>query len=210
MVSLAQLAVFVPAAALVAVSPGANNVLAMQHAMRFGAREAIVALAGRLAAFVLMLALAAAGLAAILARSQAVFEVVKWLGVAYLAYLGLRSIAGRSPTEPALQPAGAVAVAGRVVRARREFLTIAANPKALLLFTAFLPQFVDRGEPVAGQLLVLGIIYIALELVAASGWALAGERLRLAGLGARARRRVDQVVGGIFLGLAGMLATARR
>ena len=208
MVSLAQLAVFVPAAALVAVSPGANNVLAMQHAMRFGAREAIVALAGRLAAFVLMLALAAAGLAAILARSQAVFEVVKWLGVAYLAYLGLRSIAGRSPTEPALQPAGAVA--GRVVRARREFLTVAANPKALLLFTAFLPQFVDRGEPVAGQLLVLGIIYIALELVAASGWALAGERLRLAGLGARARRRVDQVVGGIFLGLAGMLATARR
>jgi threonine/homoserine/homoserine lactone efflux protein len=208
MVSLAQLAVFVPAAALVALSPGANNVLAMQHAMRFGAREAVIALAGRLAAFLVMLALAVAGLAAILARSQSVFEIVKWLGVAYLAYLGVRSITGRSPTQTAPQRTGAVA--GRVVRARREFLTVAANPKALLLFTAFLPQFADRGEPVAGQLLVLGIVYIALELVAASGWALAGERLRLAGLGARARRRIDQVVGGVFLGLAGMLATARR
>ena len=106
--------------------------------------------------------------------------------------------------------ARSAAVAGRVVRARREFLTVAANPKALLLFTAFLPQFVDRTEPVAGQLLVLGLVYIALELLAASGWALAGARLKLAGLGARARHRVDQVVGGVFLGLAGLLATTKR
>jgi len=208
MVSLAQLAVFVPAAALVALSPGANNLLAMQHGMRFGATEAVIALAGRLAAFVVMLALAAAGLAAVLTRSQAVFEVVKWLGVAYLVYLGVRSFTGRAVTDP--EPERSAAVAGRVVRARREFLTVAANPKALLLFTAFLPQFVDRTEPVAGQLLVLGLVYIALELLAASGWALAGARLKLAGLGARARHRVDQVVGGVFLGLAGLLATTKR
>jgi threonine/homoserine/homoserine lactone efflux protein len=210
MVSLAQLAVFVPAAALVALSPGANNILALQHGMRFGAGEAVIALAGRLSAFLVMLGLAAAGLAAVLTRSQAVFEAVKWAGVAYLAYLGVRSIAGRGGSDRTIERSAGDAVAGRLVRARREFLTVAANPKALLLFTAFLPQFVDRSPPVSGQLIVLGLIYIALELAAAAGWAIAGERLTLAGLGARARRRVDQAVGGVFLGLAGLLAASKR
>jgi threonine/homoserine/homoserine lactone efflux protein len=207
MVSFAQLAVFVPTAVLVAVAPGANNVLAMQHGMRFGAGEAVIALAGRLTAFLVMLALAAAGLAAVLTRSQAVFEAVKWAGVAYLVYLGVRSIVARSVMEP--EGRSSALAASRVVRARREFLTVAANPKALLLFTAFLPQFVDRSEPVAGQLLVLGLVYIAIELVAATGWAVAGERLQAAGLRERARRRLDRAVGGVFLGLAGLLATSR-
>ena len=208
MVSLTQLLVFLPAAALVALSPGANNLLAMQHGMRFGVAEAVIALTGRLAAFAVMLALALTGMAAVLTRSQTTFELVKWAGVAYLAYLGLRSLVVRPVTGDGA--AASPAAGGRMVRARREFLTVAANPKALLLFTAFLPQFVDPTEPVAGQLLLLGPLYIALELLAATGWALAGHRLKVADLGARARRRLDQAVGGVFLGLAGLLATTRR
>lgn len=207
MVSFTQLAVFLPAAALVALSPGANNFLAMQHGMRFGVTEAVIALAGRLAAFVTMLALAVAGLAAVLTRSQAVFELVKWVGVAYLAYLGIRSLLARSVGhDDAVDSAD---IAGRVVRARRELLTVAANPKALLLFTAFLPQFVDPAKPVAGQLMVLGLVYIALELAAATGWAFVGQRLKMADLRDRVRRRLDQAVGGVFLALAGLLATAK-
>ena len=86
---------------------------------------------------------------------------------------------------------------------------MAANPKALLLFTAFLPQFIDPTRSVAGQLLVLGPLYIALELVAATAWACAGHRLKVAELGARARCRVNRAVGGIFLGMAGVLATTK-
>ena len=205
---MSQLAIFLPAAALVAISPGANNLLAMQHALRFGVGEAVLALAGRLAAFAVMLALAAAGLAATLTRSQAVFELVKWAGVAYLASLGIRSLVSRPATNR--EGTSAPDAADRLLRARREFLTVAANPKALLLFTAFLPQFVDPTRPVAGQLVVLGSLYIALELLAATGWAFVGHRLRLAGLRDRARRRLDRVFGGVFLGMAGLLATAKR
>ena len=97
MVSSAQIAVFVPAAALVALSPGANNLLAMQHGMRHGITEAAIALTGRLMAFIVMLALAVGGLAAVLTRSQTVFELVKWAGVVYLAYLGIRSFMARRP-----------------------------------------------------------------------------------------------------------------
>jgi len=179
----------------------------MQHGMRFGVAEAIFALAGRLAAFAVMLALALVGLAGVLTRSQTAFELVKWAGVAYLAYLGVRSLLARSSAKTHIDDVPTSA--GRLIRARREFLTVAANPKALLLFTAFLPQFVDRAEPVAGQLVVLGSLYITLELLAATGWALAGHRLRLADLGRRARRRMDRAVGGVFLGMAGLLATAR-
>ncbi len=208
MVSLTQLAVFLPAAALVAISPGANNFLAMQHGMRFGVTEAVLALAGRLAAFAVMLALAVAGLAVVLTRSQTVFEIVKWSGVVYLAYLGIRSLASRPGGDgPTASSASSL---GRMALARREFLTVAANPKALLLFTAFLPQFIDPARPVAGQLVVLGPLYIALELLAATGWALLGHRIKLAELGARARRRLDQAVGGVFLGLAALLATTKR
>lgn len=209
MVSWSQLLVFVPAAALVAISPGANNLLAMQHGMRFGVTEAVFALAGRLAAFLVMLGLAVAGLAVVLSRSQAVFEVVKWLGVAYLAYVGVRTLTeGASRKDRMAEPSARVA--GRLLLARREFFTVAANPKALLLFTAFLPQFIDPAGSVSGQLVVLGPIYIALELMAATVWALFGHRLHLAELGARARRRLDRAVGAIFLGLAGLLATAKR
>ena len=153
MVSFTQLAVFLPAAALVALSPGANNFLAMQHGMRFGVTEAVIALTGRITAFAVMLGLAAAGLAAVLTRSQIMFEVLKWAGVADLAYLGIRSLVAPPVTA---DTADSPVAAGRMVRARRESITVAANPKALLLFTAFLPQFVDPAEPAAGQLLVLG------------------------------------------------------
>lgn len=207
MVSLTQIALFLPAAALVALSPGANNLLAMQHAMRHGVTEAVIALTGRLLAFAVMLALAVAGLAAVLTRSQALFELVKWAGVAYLAYLGIRSLTTRAPGEDHEQ--GAPFTTGRLLRARREFLTVAANPKALLLFTAFLPQFVDPTRSVAGQLFVLGPVYIALELVAATGWAAVGHRLKVADLSDRARRRVNHAVGGIFVGMAGLLATTK-
>ena len=203
-----MLAVFLPAAVLVALSPGANNFLAMQHGMRFGVTEAVIALTGRLMGFAVMLALAVAGLAAVLTRSQTVFELVKWAGVAYLAYLGIRSLLARPVTDD--EGADSPVLAGRIARARREFLTVAANPKALLLFTSFLPQFVDPAESVAAQLLVLGLLYIALELVAATGWAFLGHRLKVADLRERARRRLDQAFGGVFLGLAGLLATTKR
>ncbi len=91
---------------------------------------------------------------------------------------------------------------------RNELLTGLANPKGLLLLTAFLPQFVDDARPVAGQLLVLGVLYVAIELVGAAAWAAAGQRARV--LGARMTQRLDRIVGGVFLALAGLLATTRR
>lgn len=112
----------------------------------------------------------------------------------------------------AQSPAAGTATAPRrrIGLARQEFLVAAANPKALLLFAAFVPQFADSSEPAGPQLLVLGLLYIAIEFVAACGWATAGSRIGSTELSPRARRRLEQAAGVVFIGLAGWLATAQK
>ena len=195
----AQLALFLPAAALVALSPGANNLLAFGNASRAGWRVAVRALSGRLTAFVLMVCLVALGLGAMLQTSELAFRVVKWAGVAYLVWLAIAT--WRAPATALPQPRGL---------ARREFLTAMGNPKAYLLFTAFLPQFVIGDEGVARQLLALGAFYIAVEAVAASLWAGAGALWRRGTLSARGRGMMNRISGVMMLGAAGLLARTSR
>src|SRR3954452_12874585 len=157
---------FLPPAALVAASPGANNLLAMTNGMRSGLAPGVAVLAGRLAAFSLMILLVAAGLGALLAASEAAFTAIKWAGVAYLIWLCVRL--WRSGDLPAAADAGSAPSRGL---ATREFWVGLTNPKAMLLFTAFLPQFADPARALTGQLITLGAIYLAVEFAAASGYA---------------------------------------
>src|SRR3954471_708826 len=130
MPTLAQLAVFLPAAVLVAASPGANNLLALRNGVQGGTRAAIVALRGRAAAFLVMVLLVAAGLGAVLARSQTLLEALRIAGAAYLLLLGVRALLGRGGVGAA--PATERRARRRSGLARQELLVAAANPKALL------------------------------------------------------------------------------
>ncbi len=198
---------FLPAALLVAASPGANNLLALANGMRSGLAAASAALVGRLAAFATMIALVILGLGAVLAASEIAFAAIKWVGVAYLVWLGVGL--WRSDDLPlASAPGTAPAPVTRL--AVREFWVGLTNPKAVLLFTAFLPQFIDPAGPWAAQFLPLGLAYLAVEAAAASGYALAGSRIRALRLGAVGARRVKRCAGGMMLAAAAWLATAKR
>jgi threonine/homoserine/homoserine lactone efflux protein len=190
--------VFLPAAVLVAASPGANNFLALANGMRSGLVPAV-------AAFGLMTLLVVLGLGAVLAASETAFTVIKWAGVAYLAWLGVRL--WRSDDLPDEASAGSTPSARL---AAREFWVALTNPKAVLLFTAFVPQFVDPARPLAAQFVPLSATCIAVELVAATGYAFAGSRIKALRLGRSGRRRVNRVTGGMMIGAAAWLATARR
>jgi homoserine/homoserine lactone efflux protein len=198
---------FLPAAVLVAASPGANNFLALANGMRSGLAPAVTALAGRFAAFALMILMVVAGLGAVLAASETAFAVIKWVGVAYLVWLGVRL--WRSDDLPAEADAAAASTPSAKLAAR-EFWVALTNPKAVLLFTAFLPQFVDPARPLAAQFVLLGAAYVAVEFVAATGYAFAGSRIKALRLGRRGRRRVNRVTGGMMLAAAAWLANARR
>ncbi|MET9827951.1 LysE family translocator [Streptomyces sp. NPDC006385] len=208
---------FVPAALLLAATPGANQLMALRNGLRHGLAPAVSASLGRFTAFASMVVAVAAGLGAVLTASEAAFNVIKWCGVAYLLWLGARTILtgvrGRSDGDEESAVGG---VDGEGVRGRRtawrlgrqEFLVAVTNPKALILFAVFLPQFLPRGaEGGAAPLLALGAAYIGIEFCCAWGYAALGSRLRHRGLTGPGRGRLDVLTGVAMLGLAGWLAT---
>jgi len=198
---------FVPAAVLVSLIPGANQLLGLSNAVRYGPSRALAGLGGRLAAFVVLVALVVAGLGAALVASAAALEVIRWVGVAYLLWLGvvsIRSAIRYDPSRPAVVAAGG---RGTWTVVGREFAVAISNPKALLLFAALLPQFTagpvgDTGR----QIVLLGLAYLLVELVVGLGYIAVGTRLGATGIPGRVQRRVDFASGGVFIGLATLLA----
>lgn len=202
-----QLIVFLPAAALVAASPGANNLLSLTHGIRAGLWRTVGSLAGRFAAFGLLIAAVAVGLGALLETSAIAFAAVKWIGVAYLIYLGIQLWRTRDLD---LGEAPESEAAGVLSLARREFTVALTNPKAMLLFTAFLPQFIRVDQPFVPQLAALGAIYIATEFIAACGYALAGSLVRKVEITPARAVAINRTTGGMMLGAAALLASTKR
>ncbi|MFF1488843.1 LysE family translocator [Streptomyces sp. NPDC058319] len=213
---------FLPSAVVLAATPGANQLLVLRNGLRHGTRRAVSATLGRFTAFALMVVAVAAGLGAVLTASAVAFNVVKWCGVAYLLWLGGRTIgtalrrhAGSASSDEDAAP-GQLGPGeerrGPWALARQEFLVAASNPKAFILFAVFLPQFLPRdAEDVAAPLLVLGIAYIGVEFCCAVGYAAVGGWLkRRHGRAGRPRRLVDVLTGVAMVGLAGWLATENR
>nr|WP_269810118.1 LysE family transporter [Kineosporia rhizophila] len=188
--------------------PGASQLLGLRNALRHGATPAAAGLASRLTAFGLLIALVAAGFGAAVAASATALETIKWVGVVYLAWLGVTSLwqarRGGGATEfgaPRPVPSGwRPVVTG-------EFLVALTNPKALLLFAALLPQFTGgQADRAPLQLGLLGLAYLVIEGLVGLLYILAGRRLRGGGISARVQRRVDAGSGVLFLGLSGLLA----
>ncbi|AZE72986.1 hypothetical protein C4K00_2757 [Pseudomonas synxantha] len=208
--TLAQVLLFLPAAAIVAVSPGANNLLAFANGSSQGLLPTLVGLSGRCTAFALMIAMVIIGLGALLEASEPAFQILKWAGVLYLAYLGVRMLIGhdchKDGASGLFQPVDAYSLA------RREFMTAMTNPKAILLFTAFVPQFIvsGAGDSFTAQFVVLSAIYIAVEFIAAIGWALAGSIIRSLHPSKRRLSIINRITGAMMLCAAALLATARK
>ena len=206
--TLGQLAIFIPAAVVVALSPGANNLLAFANGSRQGAILATIALFGRCLAFVLMIGMVIIGLGAFLEASELAFQIVKWVGVAYLAYLGVKMFLDRDTH----QDSSVGASVSGLQLAKREFIVAMSNPKAVLLFTAFVPQFIKTsdGSSFTAQLMVLGLIYIVIEFFAAIVWAVSGAAIRSLKPSARKLILMNKITGALMLAAAAMLATTKR
>lgn len=142
--SLENLLIFVPACFALNLAPGPNNLLSIANATRYGFWTSTVAGVGRLLAFTAMIAIAATGLAAVLQASLMAFYVIKFIGAAYLFYLAFQLWRAKTGEEAKDIPR---AMKSLFALARQEFLVAAGNPKAILIFTAFLPQFIDIAEP---------------------------------------------------------------
>ncbi|MFD2264132.1 LysE family translocator [Lacibacterium aquatile] len=198
---------FLPAAFLMSMAPGPNNLLGLSNGLRFGVTRAMIAVTGRLVAFLLMIGLTAVGLGAVLATSELVFQVIKWGGVLYLLFLGIQI--WLAPPMDLSGPGGGKGDS-LLALAKREFWIAAGNPKAILIFTAVFPQFVTPDAAYIPQFLMLGAGFLATEVVAALAYVAAGRGVGLLNLGLRGRIWLNRITGGAFIGAAALLAAARR
>ncbi len=200
------LALFVPACFALNMAPGPNNLLSLSNATRYGFRQSCAAGSGRLLAFAGMLTLASAGLAVVLQTSELLFYAIKIGGAGYLFYLAFQlwRDSGTAAPESSAPQAGLFALA------RQEFLVAAGNPKAILIFTAFLPQFVSPAQPAAPQFAVLGALFLALELIAIGIYAYMGVHMRRWFAAPRGKRIFNRSCSVLLAGAGAGLLAARR
>ena len=209
-----QLMMFILAGWLLNLTPGPDVLCIVSHSLRNGARAGIVAGLGVTAGCFIHIFAAALGVGALIAASATAFTVLKWVGAAYLFYVGARllfSRGGGSPLGTAVAggaSAQARADLGRVFR--DGFFTNALNPKVALFFLAFVPQFIAPGMAHPGAVfLALGLIFTANGLLVCVGWALAAAwAARRAGALQRAMRGLDGLAGGLFVAFGVRLALA--
>ncbi|MEL6239920.1 MAG: LysE family translocator [Pseudomonadota bacterium] len=137
--------------------PGPSQVLFIAGSMQHGLKRALPIMAGDLSANAMQIIIAGFGLVGLIALSANVFNAVKWAGIAYLVYVGLRMIAqSRGARGPAKPPKVSALF-------RHGFITSAANPYAVVFFAALFPQFINPTLAVAPQVLVLGITYLVID-----------------------------------------------
>ncbi|KOP53731.1 lysine transporter LysE [Pseudomonas coronafaciens pv. porri] len=203
---ISMLAVFIPACFALNMAPGPNNLLSISNATSYGFVQSCVGGIGRLLAFVIMITLAAAGLTVVLHTSEWMFHVIKVIGTAYLLYLAVQLWRA----DPNGQDQAGFATAKKGSLARLEFLVAIGNPKAILLFTAFLPQFVDREGDVSVQFAVLGGLFLVLECVAIALYAAMGIHARRLLAKPSGKRLFNRLCAGLLAGAASVLLVSRR
>lgn len=203
---LSTLALFLPACFALNMAPGPNNLLSVSNSTRYGYRISCLAGVGRLVAFAGMIALASAGLAVVLQTSELLFYAIKILGAAYLLYLAFQLWRANPLADAQTQ----VNKAGLWALARQEFLVAAGNPKAILIFTAFLPQFVASDQPVTPQFALLGAMFLVMECIAISAYAYMGLHMRRWFAAPRGKRIFNRCCAALLSAAATVLLMARR
>uniref|UniRef100_C5CQ97 Lysine exporter protein (LYSE/YGGA) n=1 Tax=Variovorax paradoxus (strain S110) TaxID=543728 RepID=C5CQ97_VARPS len=206
--TLSTYLLFLPACFAINMAFGPNNLLSVTNGARHGVSPAVIAAGGRLAAFAIMIAIAGLGMGAVLVASELAFDVIKYIGAAYLVWIGVRLLRAPAPAAEA-QAADAAAPPSMRALVRQEFTVAAGNPKAILVFTAFFPQFVVPGA-YATSYLLLGTTFLLLEVVAIALYAMLGARMRRLADGSRAMRWFNKVSGSMMVGFGLLLAFTRR
>lgn len=213
MPSLETLITFFGVSLLLGLTPGPDNLFVLVQSAQRGWRAGMAVVLGLCVGLVVHTAAVALGLAAVFAASAMAFTALKWCGAAYLAYLAWQAL--RAPAALACEAAPTAAVAsgpsGRRMVARGAVMNL-TNPKVLVFFLAFLPQFADPARgPVALQLMVLGAVFILATLLVFGAIAcFTGAFGALLQRSVRAQTVLNRVAGLVFLGLAVRLATAER
>jgi homoserine/homoserine lactone efflux protein len=198
---------YVLASIVLCVSPGPGVFSSISSGLHHGFRLGIWNAVGMQAASLIVVVVVSVGLGSLLLASETLFNVVKWLGVAYLVYLGI--VTWRAPARGFVDDAGDAAHSPRDVFMRGFYVNI-TNPKGIIFFAAVLPQFIDVARPQAQQYAIFAVTTFTVDLlVMACYTALAARVLRVMRDPAKLRW-VNRTLGGAFVAAGFALASFRR
>jgi threonine/homoserine/homoserine lactone efflux protein len=181
-------------------TPGPNMLHVLTRSVTYGVRRAVAAMAGCLLAMIMVLIASAAGLSALLLASPLVFEVLRYAGVAYLLWLGIRAWRTDEAPLDLGQPMPLTPAISNAALFRGGLLISLSNPKLLLFAGAFLPQFIDKAAPQAPQYVVLVVTFVLCEVFWYVVYGLGGQHLGAYLSRPALRRLFDRVTGAIFVG----------
>ena len=200
--------IFLVTTAVVCLTPGPAALLVVAQSMSNGLRRSYWAIAGIALGNAVYFGLSATGVAALIVASGTLFSIIKWVGVAYLFYLGVSALRNK---------AGALTVtgdAGHAISGPRAFwqavVVELSNPKALLYFVALLPQFIDPTQPVGMQMLIFGATCIGLDVGAYSLYAWLGSKTRRFTANQTFVRRSNRASGGLLMLAGAAMASVKR
>lgn len=197
---------YVTAVFLISATPGPNMLHVMTQSIHHGPRRAIATMAGLMSAILLCLIASALGLGALLKASPHLFDILRYAGVAYLLWLGIK--AWRAPVGDAGE---AGATRARALRALywTGLLTGLSNPKLIIFAAALFPQFIDTDRPFAVQLAILVLSFVVIEFGWQCVYALGGVKLARWLAPANRQRLFNRGTGLMFIGFGGVLLGAR-
>jgi threonine/homoserine/homoserine lactone efflux protein len=202
---------FVVMTFVISATPGPNMLLVMSHGARFGLRPAIWTMAGCMTALIGMVSISAAGVGALLHSFPAVFDALRYLGAAYLAYLGYNLWHAGVPVgdAPALVTLSETPHRSAGAYYRQGLAVAASNPKAIVFAAAFFPQFIQADRPAGLQFVVLLITFTVIEVSWYLIYALSGHKLSRFLQQAHVLKNFNRVTGGVFVGFAALMVASR-
>jgi len=187
------------------ITPGPNSLLVLTHGALHGHRKTLFTVAGGATGFVALIALSMLGIGALLKASVHALLVLKLLGGAYLVWLGIQL--WRAPPIHLRPEAGQAARTRGSTMFRQGLLTAVSNPKALLFYGAFLPQFIDPARDLLTQFIIMATVFVAVEILVEYLLALLAHRVRP--WLERAGRNFNRVCGGMFAAMGVALPLTR-
>ncbi len=206
---MSEILAFAIASILFIQVPGPSLLFTIGRALTVGRRDALLSVVGNGLGLMVQVTVVALGLGSLVALSATAFTVLKLVGAAYVVYLGVQAILHRRDARDALEMPPEARPGARWQSVRTGMVVGVSNPKTIVFFAAFLPQFIDPGHPAPPQLLALGLAFGAMAIISDSCWALAAGRAR--DWFAQKPTRLDHLgaVGGMLMvGLGGVLATS--
>lgn len=200
---------FVIAIFFICGSPGPNMLMMMSSSVKHGMRRTFFTMAGCYLALLLMLAISAAGLGTLLKIEPVIFNILRYMGAAYLIYLGIK--AWRAPAAGTFDsaPLPAMPATSPKKMFRNGFLVGISNPKALVFASAFYPQFINQDAPVLPQFAILLVTFSIMEFSWYVIYASGGRKLTAYMKQANVQKAFNRFTGGLFVVFGALLLSSR-